>query len=295
MLIVKGTSNIDPAWLDARQKGIGASEAAAVVGRNPYKTAKQLWIEKTTGQKQWVGPAAGIGSQLEGAILEIWEHETGHKAKHLGQTLYCKDDAPIMLASPDAIGDSEGAPDLIEIKATSQWWREPPEHVWIQVQQQLAVMEGKTAQVAALVRSTKFEVWDIQRDDAFIDELIRAEEEFWESVIWGQEPEAFTLTEKRLEGAELPKGMIPILEELRDVTETRRTLEKIEQGLKGQLKEWMQANEASSVVTNGQVAATLTPVHSQVLDTARLKEEMPDIAKQFTKTRESTLLSIKGI
>lgn len=34
-------------WLKLRLKGIGASEASAVVGMNPYKTNVQLWEEKT--------------------------------------------------------------------------------------------------------------------------------------------------------------------------------------------------------------------------------------------------------
>lgn len=43
------TGRID--WLEERKKGIGASEASAIVGMNPYKTNIQLWEEKT-GKKQ---------------------------------------------------------------------------------------------------------------------------------------------------------------------------------------------------------------------------------------------------
>ena len=35
------------AWLELRKKGIGASDASAVVGMNPYKTNVELWEEKT--------------------------------------------------------------------------------------------------------------------------------------------------------------------------------------------------------------------------------------------------------
>ncbi len=34
-------------WLELRKKGIGASDASAVVGMNPYKTNVALWEEKT--------------------------------------------------------------------------------------------------------------------------------------------------------------------------------------------------------------------------------------------------------
>ena len=34
-------------WLKMRKAGIGGSEAAAIVGLNPWKSAFQLWMEKT--------------------------------------------------------------------------------------------------------------------------------------------------------------------------------------------------------------------------------------------------------
>lgn len=38
-------------WLEERKKGIGGSDASAVIGMNPYKTNIQLWEEKT-GKKE---------------------------------------------------------------------------------------------------------------------------------------------------------------------------------------------------------------------------------------------------
>jgi putative phage-type endonuclease len=36
-----------PLWLAARKKGIGSSDIATIMGQNPYKTARELWLEKT--------------------------------------------------------------------------------------------------------------------------------------------------------------------------------------------------------------------------------------------------------
>ena len=38
-------------WLKERSKGIGGSDAAAILGVSPYKTNERLWLEKT-GQEQ---------------------------------------------------------------------------------------------------------------------------------------------------------------------------------------------------------------------------------------------------
>jgi len=38
-------------WLEERKKGIGGSDAATILGKNPYKTNADLWEEKT-GRKE---------------------------------------------------------------------------------------------------------------------------------------------------------------------------------------------------------------------------------------------------
>ena len=38
-------------WLKARTQGIGGSDAGCIVGANPWKSARQLWKEKTGADK----------------------------------------------------------------------------------------------------------------------------------------------------------------------------------------------------------------------------------------------------
>ena len=42
----KSISQID--WLKERQKGIGGSDVAAILGMSPWRTPYQVWEEKTT-------------------------------------------------------------------------------------------------------------------------------------------------------------------------------------------------------------------------------------------------------
>ena len=44
---VVNLSQRSPEWLAWRSQGVTASEAAAIVGRSPYKTLWRLWAEKT--------------------------------------------------------------------------------------------------------------------------------------------------------------------------------------------------------------------------------------------------------
>ena len=62
-------------WLKARQKGIGGSDAASVLGISPWKTNVQLWEEKTgitepedISEKEVVR----FGKESEAAICSSW-------------------------------------------------------------------------------------------------------------------------------------------------------------------------------------------------------------------------------
>ena len=47
------TENMDEeTWLDYRRKGIGGSDAAAVLGVSPYKTARDVYFEKLGRKKE---------------------------------------------------------------------------------------------------------------------------------------------------------------------------------------------------------------------------------------------------
>jgi len=48
-IVIYDTNNITKEeWLLARKSGIGGSDAASVVGLNPYKSAVSVYIDKTT-------------------------------------------------------------------------------------------------------------------------------------------------------------------------------------------------------------------------------------------------------
>ena len=73
-------------WLEARKNGIGGSDAATILGLNPYKTTIELWEEKT-GKRE----AEDIIWRANGYIFR--ECECGTKMKfplsYKGQEINC--------------------------------------------------------------------------------------------------------------------------------------------------------------------------------------------------------------
>ena len=70
------------AWLEERKKHLGGSEVAAVLGLNPWKTAMDVWLEKT-GRKEPDPPNAAMnrGIYLEDVAARIYAEKTGRQLR----------------------------------------------------------------------------------------------------------------------------------------------------------------------------------------------------------------------
>lgn len=188
-------------WLDVRRGGIGSSDAAAAVGLNPYKSALELWMEKT-------GRDAGLpkvdpndeaspmywGTLLEPIVAAHYTKRTGNRVRRVNAVLQ-HPQHPWMLANIDR--EVVGAPDvqILECKTAgyhgARLWEEGvPEYVQLQVLHQLAVTGKQAADVAVLICGQELRVHRIEREDAQIKHLIELEQAFWHRVEQGRAPPA---------------------------------------------------------------------------------------------------------
>jgi len=129
-------------WLQERKSYIGATDLAAIVGKNKYKTAVDVFLDKT-GQVEDVASSrkARAGLAMEPLVMEFFQEDTG--IKPLPGRLVRHPDYPFLAANLD--GETpEG--DLIEAKTmdfmTREEWGEPgtdeiPEAYFVQAVVQL--------------------------------------------------------------------------------------------------------------------------------------------------------------
>ena len=91
-------------WLQYRRQGIGGSDAAAACGVSPWKTARDLYLEKAEGvshdepEKNWV--ALEIGKRLEELVVQIFMRQTGLKP-YAVRKMFRHPFYPFMLADVD--------------------------------------------------------------------------------------------------------------------------------------------------------------------------------------------------
>lgn len=184
---VQGT----PEWVAAHHAGVGASEIPIIAGESPYRSALELWAEKT-GRVQPEPDAETaelyeIGHLMEPVLLTIYERRTGRHPKRVHKMLAHRE-VPWALASLDAQAPVRRA---VEAKwSNSSRWRGEgiPDDVLMQVQWQLFVTGWDVADVVALVgRSSR--VVEVPRDQGLIDDLYALAAEFWGHVTSGVAPE----------------------------------------------------------------------------------------------------------
>lgn len=186
----------EAAWLTARRQGIGASEAASILGISPYKSALALYCEKLelTAPDPLEHEALYWGRMLERPIAYRYAEVTGRRVVPAEPwTLRRSRVHPFMVATLDALTwptPQQVVP--LEIKNVGaykgdDWAEEPPLHVQVQVQHQLAVTGLPAASIAALVGGNRLVWFDVARNDRFIGVLIEAEGRFWDRLL-AQDP-----------------------------------------------------------------------------------------------------------
>lgn len=195
--IVANTDELSRAqWLDLRRQGIGGSDAAAIVGMHPYKSAFQVYLEKTEMADEDIdSEAAYWGRKLEPFVAERFCEHTGLGVERF-PFLIASTARPWQQANLDRIvypaQDTPAAPRVLEIKTVNPWderWGhgddidEVPAHPAMQVLHYLDVTGFDAAYVAVLIGGQRYRQFLIERDDELIAHLRKLTAAFWQQVI----------------------------------------------------------------------------------------------------------------
>ena len=180
------------AWLAERNSGIGASDAAVALGVSPWKSAFQLWAEKTCAmpaEDLSDNEAIEFGLRLEPVVAEAFADRTSRKVDmRPAFTVERHPDHPWLLATLDAIQYCpDRGPGNLQIKTAnefkaSDWADGTPLMYQVQVQAESAVSGLPWGSVAVLIGGQRLRWFDYQRDDAFIAAMIPRLRQFWRLV-----------------------------------------------------------------------------------------------------------------
>lgn len=193
------------AWLEARSHYIGGSDAAAVLGLNPYKSSLELWQEKTgvvVPEDISEKPYVKYGHAAENCLRELFALDfPEYEVEYEENNIWFNTRFPFAHASLDGwLKDKAGRKGVLEIKTTNilqsirkeNWDKRIPDNYYAQVLHYLMVTEFDFAvlkaqlkyefqggEIVLQTRHYKVERSEVQED---IDYLAKKEADFWESV-----------------------------------------------------------------------------------------------------------------
>lgn len=186
-------------WLEARRHGIGASDAAVILGLTKWKSPMGLYAEKVglVPISQEENDLLEWGQRLEPVIAGKYADETGRVVQDPGAfTIQKSNVADFQLSTLDRVVTGftivadvvKDGPGVLELKNVIEfkredWQDEPPLLYQVQVQHQMAVTGYRWGSIAAIIGGRSFVWTDIPRNDRFIALLLQREEEFWRRVI----------------------------------------------------------------------------------------------------------------
>lgn len=203
-LVLVDTADLpEDVWLEYRRRGIGGSDAAAILGVSPFATARDLYYDKLKivsyedPEDNWVQKK--IGHLLEDLVAEIFHVRTGYQIYQIKKMFY----HPVhtfMLADVDYfVTLPNGETAILEIKttnynATDHWWaggvETVPVNYEIQGRHYMAVMNLNHVFYCCLYGNSEQEtiIRHIERDRDYEEELIALESEFWNDHILTRQP-----------------------------------------------------------------------------------------------------------
>lgn len=294
-------------WLEARRQGIGGSDAAAVLGVNPFKSPMTVYLDKL-GELPEREPSEAMrqGTDFEAYVAQRFTEETGKRVRRCNRILY-HPEHPFMLANidRDVIGEDAG----LECKTTSPFNKcdfdageVPAVYQW-QCMHYMAVTGASHWYIAVLVLGQSFHVYRIDRDERLIEALIEREREFWEDHVVPRIPPLPTGSAADDDALGLLYPATAPEADPADLTAVRAALELLDQkqaereALDAEVRRLQQ--EVKLILGDretgnaGPWRVTWRAVESGRLDTKALRRDLPEIAERYTKTTTARVFRVR--
>lgn len=190
--------------------GIEHRDAAAALGRDPFKSQVRLWMEKT-GRQDMLHPTqlqddslTYWGRLLEPLVAAHYVNRTGRAVRRVDATRQ-HSEHPWMLATVTREVVADPDVQLLEclcvgMQGASLWVDGVPQYMRLRVMHLLAVTGHRAVDVVVLLCGQDLQVYRVERDEREIARLIEQERAFWRGVeidrapsIEGEEEEDISL------------------------------------------------------------------------------------------------------
>jgi len=296
-------------WLRERKNYLGGSDLGAIAGLNPYRTALDVYLDKTSDDIRCeTSPAMRWGTLLEDTIAKEYAEVTGQTIEIEPNTIY-HPSMKFLGANIDRwVGDKEY---VLECKTAGftrgkEWGEEGtdqiPESYLVQVAYYAAICAVPKVDIAVLIGGQDFRIYTYERTKELEDKLIKIACNFWHNHIEKMIPpkcvstrDTFNLfPQSNYHEIVAESNIIEKLQELKGAKEEESRIQSTIEKLKTDIQEFMRDYDVL-IDNNGNVIATWknsTP--RSFFDLKRFKDEAKDLYLKYSSyTKQSRVFLIK--
>ncbi len=289
----------------ARKLHIGASDMAAILGLNPYRTSYDVWLEKTdklNPDLDKTNQAIEIGNSLENYVLDMAENELGEIERNVPTIvrpeLYmaCNLDGRLRADGVPTEAKTAGMTGPLVANWGPAFSDQVPEEYIVQTHHQMICTNHEISYLPALLGGRGFFIYRILKNDALADMIVKTAADFWVKFVKTDTP---------------PDNSLPTLEVIKKHRRTpTKTVEVDGEVMAAYIKakeDFAEAEaakdqaQADLLAHMGDAECATSPVGSctyfeqgrATIDPKKLHANFPDIAQRFTNTSRFRVMRVK--
>jgi len=298
-------------WLRERKNYLGGTDLAAICGLSPYRTALDVYLDKTSDDiAEDTNSAMHWGTLLEDVIAKEYAQVTGQTIEIEPNTIY-HPEYKFLGANIDRWVISSDLPYILECKTAGftkakEWGDlgtdQIPESYLVQVAYYAAICNVPKVDIAVLIGGQDFRIYTYNRDKNLEEKLIKIARNFWHNHIEKRVPpkcintrDTFNLFPQSNNKQITAKDeILTKLEELKMAREEESRIQKTIEKLKVEIQEFMQDYDVL-IDENGNVIATWKNTAPRSLfDLKRFKEEAKEMYLKYASySKQSRVFLIK--
>lgn len=300
-------------WYELRNKGIGGSDIGAILGQNKWKSSIDVYLDKIGQGKKFSNNFTHWGKTLEEVIRKDFAKNHPEYYVYSVPFTFRSIFKDYFLANVDGLYFDKEKKEwgILEIKTTSEWslkdWEEEiiPQSYYLQIQWYLMVTGLKVAKIYTLIGGNKTKEFTVERaDEKEILYMKKAAVNFWEENVLKEIPPMPDGTDSYMEylkekaeniinteAIELSNLIDDKAEAIKDIDKQMKELKTASDKLKQEIMLEMIDQDTTKAKTENHKYSIVTTIRNS-LDSKKIKEKYPEIAKEFSKTSTSKFIRI---
>jgi len=296
-------------WLRERKNYLGGSDLGAIAGLNPYRTALDVYLDKTSDDIRCeTSPAMRWGNLLEEAVAEAYSEDTGQTIEIEPNTIY-HPSMKFLAANIDRwVGDREY---VLECKTAgfnkNKEWGDSgtdqiPESYLVQVAYYAAICDVPKVDIAVLIGGQDFRIYTYVRNKELEEKLIKIACNFWYNHIEKRIPpkcvntkDTFNLfPQSNYQEIVAEDNIIQKWEELKAAREEESRIADTIEKLKTDIQEFMRDYDVLIDIQGNVIATWKNTAPRSFFDLKRFKDEAKEMYLKYTNhAKQSRMFLIK--